>query len=1210
MAINEVMGLTLDLSANTDKFVKDLQNAAKDTDLELGFNTGALVKRFGDAQKDLKGVFAKTVAEAASIGLSKTSIEGFVKKLSPLTDQIESSMKKVFDLKVAAHRKGLDDNTKKEKLSILANEQQKLRSLQLRHDWEKKATDRLLDRRKKAIQDAEQLAARTRSEAAEEFGKGIADAFSSLKSGDFASVLKKAGKGVQARGVGLEMKGAAMGGPMGKIAGSIGTLMAALGPVIMAVGALTAGIAAIVGIAVAADGAMKQLNRTMFDSGMAIGELDTSYSTAGDTVNRVRKTFTKSMDFNMIWGTTAKDHLEILGAYAKAGLTFRELTAGVANAADEMERLKAATEASLTYSKLLGTSSSEMAEAFATRMEELSTDIDGVREAFSSVHMAARESGFGVKRFFNMVLQATSGMSMYNVRMEEAAGLLMRLGGILGSKMGGDFLANLTKGFGDESTQDKYKRVMTTGEGRTKATFGRSAKATSERFVKNLEKKDLSDAFAAAAKRAKLTVDFKDSKQLVKDLGGLSAKDQTRLLAEARQSGDEDMVRALTNLTMVAQGAKGGTGNMAMNLGGLDMGGKLMMSLQQGMAVLKKPLHLIKDPEQMMAFESITGVSGEQLEQLKRVSQAMSGNRDSLEALRSDEARYAGMTTMERKAAQIAQVKAYGAYVTEGGKVFAAKMKEGGTEIDPDSATLIADKQALVLGDYVQTQGDAFAKAAKEALGMDLQLAQEQVARTTEMTKILEQGVEFWLESIYGVTEGILNWLSGGSEKKERQKELDRLAKEMSGNREKIREKEKEIADKSAAMMTAETPADKDKLAIEIKAAREDIAARQVGLKQVQEDRERVLRSGAKWMGVRRAGQFGSQGKGAEVEEPLADKVREEGAKRAREKWLMHKFGTTDKEEYLAQRKSSTFGKTLPPSLIKHQVEQSWAAAEHFAGKYGGNAAVAEAGGRDYQVPLEMTSQKEYPWHNIRSRWNDLMDSVNSDWGWETESGSHGKGRSGEQFEGGHGFAAGSQDFADFKAIIEDTDYSDVVNSQRAQRIAASADAERLFAKTGAGAKGIAGAIDIDGAFDRNRREQMQTDLGNILDQAKLEADPRAIVRMVEKMGKGEMPEFLQKNLNEVVKEGDEKRGIAPVTVQDLLREKGMRAHDWVGGSSNGKIWGSIIDTADDVVATASKGGGPVAHAGRGGSSVVINSFGNAAEVIRGIQAAVAAGVV
>ena len=64
---------------------------------------------------------------------------------------------------------------------------------------------------------------------------------------------------------------------------------------------------------------------------------------------------------------------------------------------------------------------------------------------------------------------------------------------------------------------------------------------------------------------------------------------------------------------------------------------------------------------------------------------------------------------------------------------------------------------------------------------------------------------------------------------------------------------------------------------------------------------------------------------------------------------------------------------------------------------------------------------------------------------------------------------------------------------------------------------------------------------------------------------------------------------------------------------SGGRVkFAQRIDKADTVTALASKGTGAVQSAGSrsggGGSSVVIYSFGNAAEVIRGIQAAIAAG--
>ena len=51
-------------------------------------------------------------------------------------------------------------------------------------------------------------------------------------------------------------------------------------------------------------------------------------------------------------------------------------------------------------------------------------------------------------------------------------------------------------------------------------------------------------------------------------------------------SGNDDLVRQLANLIQASRGAAGGTGNMAMNLGALDMGGKLGAMLNQAVASL------------------------------------------------------------------------------------------------------------------------------------------------------------------------------------------------------------------------------------------------------------------------------------------------------------------------------------------------------------------------------------------------------------------------------------------------------------------------------------------------------------------------------------------------------------------------------------------------------------------------------------------------
>lgn len=797
MAINDVLGLTVDVSATTDNFVKALQKAAAGAKLSLDVKD-PLIASFKAAQSKVKGMFAQTVADGATAGLGKAQLGGFIKKLQPLTDGIEDSMKRIFKMEVATRKAGLSEAKKDQLRTLLDTERVKLKGLETRLKVERRGAEGIIERRKAVMQEAEKLAARTMAEAGEEFGQSISTAFENLKSGNIGDIFKGMGKGAGARGEMLKEKGVASGGMKGEMMQGLGGILKTLGPILLMVGALVAGIAAVGKMILDADAKAKELNRTLLDSGVAMGELTDSFGEGSENLGKLVRTFSNAdgaFAFNRLWGTTAKDHLEIIGAYSKAGLTFKELQTSAAAAGTEMERLQAATAATLTYAKLLGTSNTEMAEIFATRMEEMGQNIDGVSKSLSAVHMAAQESGFGVKRFFNMVLQATTGMTMYNVRMEEAAGLLTRLGKILGAKMGGDFLQGLTKGFGDESTQDKHKRVMTTGTGRTKAVFGRSAEKTAADFLGKVNDQKMGPAFRKALEGSGLKLDMSSTKTLVRDIQRMTMGEQGKLLASARSTGNDELVQQLESLTGVAQGAKGGTGNMAMNLGSLDMGGKLMMQLQQGMAVIGKPLHEMGEVE-TMAFENMTGVQGEQLMQLRAVSKAMYGNYDMLK----------GMAKAGKEgspAEKVNQAKQFGAIV-ENGKVVAARWDEA-------SKTLVTGEKMDSIGDYIQGQGDLFQKTAADTISSDTKLAQAQVAATTEMSKILEQGVEMLLMEINDAVQGISAWLTSGLDATERQAKKE-LVEELQAGFRGLREEERAASKKySEAQSIAKTAKGADK---------------------------------------------------------------------------------------------------------------------------------------------------------------------------------------------------------------------------------------------------------------------------------------------------------------------------------------------------------------------------------------------------------------
>jgi hypothetical protein len=138
----------------------------------------------------------------------------------------------------------------------------------------------------------------------------------------------------------------------------------------------------------------------------------------------------------------------------------------------------------------------------------------------------------------------------------------------------------------------------------------------------------------------------------------------------------------------------------------------------------------------------------------------------------------------------------------------------------------------------------------------------------------------------------------------------------------------------------------------------------------------------------------------------------------------------------------------------------------------------------------------------------------------------------------------------------------------------------------------------------------MQTELRNALQMVGVSENATSITSMVKKMGAGDVPSALSKHFGKSVKVGDQE-----MLLEEYLRSRGVltagKANDFLMQISDGGVkFAQRIDRADQVTATAHKPGGAISRAGKGGAGVVINSFGNSAEVIRGIQAAVAAGVV
>jgi len=1106
MSINEVMNWTVDLKANTTQFMKDLNDAAKGINIE--FDNKGLVKSFAGAQGDIQKLLSNTVAAGATAGFSHANVKALSSKMEVITGEIEKSLKDIFNLQVKGSTEAAKvwgQTVKDAHAKALEGEKAKLEGAERRFALEKKNAERLIKRRQSARQDADRLEDRNASERAKDWMESIGGSVAKLKSGDLAGVLSGAGKGAAARGVGMQDKAAAA-GDAGGMMGKMGGLMAKIGPIIAGIGAVVAGFAALAAIVVLVDGAVKGLNKTMMDSGVAGADMANQFNQLGNTMDNIRKSAKGSFGFNQIWGVSGKDHLEILGAFNAAGQTIHEM-------GTEMDRLRQYTQAALTYSKLLGLSTTDVSSSTAVYMEELGMTLEGVSGRFSNITAAAKESGFGVKRFFNMVLQATSGMSMYNVRLEEAAGLLIQLGKILGEKMGGDFLATLMKGFKDEGTQDRIKKTISTGVEMSSRVLRKDAVASAEEFQRKLTElsdQDSGKGAAVAEILSRYQLDPTDAEGFAKKLGKMAPQELGMITQElAAQGGQgEGMARSMTDLATKGQAFRGDLAGAQAALSSAGGGATLFLQLNEASRVLGKSLDQIdlSNMEQRAAFESITGKSGEAAEQLRRMGMGLRGKFDLIQ--KANEGGTAGREAYNKSGL----AKSFGVFLDEQGKMY----------------RLDAEKNRVDIGDSLE---DLFIGIGKETLGNetaqkaeDILLAREIAKNTTDIASILERGIEWLLSGIYDSVQRISGLMGGLSADEKRGKiaALATLGDESTAAMQMAREAESDIADlkRSRSGSTPEKQADID---IKIKAREDDLIRAEMQSKSLLRQTRKIERKQDDW-GIKGTGTKESQ-------------------------WLG--FGKDDEYKYIEKDATALMG--------QERMDAEFRAP-------GAERALANP---------------------------DLQFNPNH----------YGEGMAAKLTQR----ATNSQVALDLKEWLADPEATRRADDQRVLR-QTTAEETAISTQT----------TDLVSSWKDWQKEMSLQEVSAVLAGAGIEGDTD---QMAASLLRGQVPKGL--DLGAKTAGGmslyDRLSGSNPSS--EMARalfsaeQGGPRAEDFLMqiGTGGRVKFAQRISASDTVTATASKPGGPIQSSGRkgsGGSTVVINSFGNAAEVVRGIQAAVAAGVV
>lgn len=720
-------------------------------------NAGEFTKDWKKLSQDIKTDLTQKLGKAVGAGFSVKKLEPFEKQLKKLTSTLSSKMKEMHQAEKDLAAATTDEARKAVKVRVEGIKQE-IRDMDKKYKKEWTHVDRLVKRRGKAIEEIERRASLSRTEKLEEaadvFENRLTKTFDNLKAGPhgWADLLKNMGKGASAKG---DQMGVSDNGMMKQMGG----LLSKLGPALVAIGAVAAGLAAIVKILVDADSAAKEFNKALLDTGATVGDMGSNLYTLDATLGNLRDSFSEFSDFNHKWGTTAKEQIAILGGYMEAGQTMKELTSGAKGLDEEMRRLKDSTAGAVAYSKLLGTTSADMAGHFSEYMDDLGVTLGGIEERFSAIRVKAMEGGFGVKRFFAQVLQATSGMTMYNVRLEESASLLMTMSKILGQKVGAEFFQDLAKGKKGESTQDSVRNVKLVGEGLSKKIGTTETVNQATEFARKFQELQQKDRGKAALFQEGMGAAgnlLNDPKAFAEAISKMSVDQFAAFQAKATAT-DPELAKGLSSLYDVSQVLKGTLGGNVSARQSYGAAASLWADLNSMQAVIGKRLDEIApdELENKMAAEHVTGKDAERLRQAAMVGRDYAGKL-------SVAKEYQGKGQYNEFNEQYG--KSMGLFLDEGGKLFRSVTKNGVVDVEATKK----GTEIKGLGDLVMSSGEELANTMKEQVPEDIKLAQIVASNTTEISKILEQGVEYWLMKISNLTEGIYSVITGSASAEEK----------------------------------------------------------------------------------------------------------------------------------------------------------------------------------------------------------------------------------------------------------------------------------------------------------------------------------------------------------------------------------------------------------------------------------------------------------
>lgn len=682
--------------------------------------------------------YANHIAAAMEAGVRAASDSRTVKRFGAQV----ANAKAMQDAIVQAYEKGDKEHGK-----FLERERKK----------EMKHLKQIADRRKSHYQDYVRLQERSMSQIADDYNDKIQQGVGNLLSGNLSpgGILKSIGGKMQQRGDAATQAGrGADASKTTRAMGQIGKVMAGMGTAVMAIGSIAVLVVGLVKAFIDLDAKIKNMNKSIAESA---GAADFGFGTANDAAYRMSGLMdnirTQILDQTADWDgyrQSSESMFKVLGTMNEMNFTFKAMQKEIDNTTNSINSFADISIRAVAYGKLLGVETGQMGSDMAKMANEWGVGLDTISEGLHLVHKEALLSGFSTKRFYSTILEVTSGLGQYNVRLQEAAGLLTTMGAAMGESQGeGMFKSMATDtSFAGKSPVDALRDILIKGgPGAVQDIFKDEAVAKA------------ADMFNAMTEeqRQQFGQKFKLDTSSAQAFGEAFAKAAPGQKAVGAAMGEFGIAGEARGFgTAAARSGQAGQGNldrMATSFGDLGAASRMrfMMRLPAMLGHSFSDLSDLLERGAIPELQAFLDTQGMSMEQFKNLAELQGALADEFEAMKK--------ATSGMGVGSIIDRGSYGKFRKEEGGKFVAVDDQGNPL---SSAFKDVDSYLAAQNDFITQQ--------TTVIDEDLELGKQIAKNTEDFNTVIEENVAKILNKIYITLMDIWHWISGDASKRKEMK--------------------------------------------------------------------------------------------------------------------------------------------------------------------------------------------------------------------------------------------------------------------------------------------------------------------------------------------------------------------------------------------------------------------------------------------------------